>query len=114
MRTGTREAQAEAPETARNQRLGSISGRYEGDMTAPTPASHWLALRVDVDERYANSPVLDRISGDIFQVHHIVLPGRKPDAWRVYRESWVVDQPVVDRDSRPGLIVITGTARFYK
>jgi hypothetical protein len=99
-------APAPTPQTA-------LSGRYEGEITAPTAGTHSLDLRVDIDPRYDNSPVMDRVSGDLFQVNRVVLPGQTPQVWRVYQESWVVEHPVL-ATPQPGVAEITGTAIFYK
>ena len=93
-------------------RNGPVSGRYEGEMTGPTPGRQLLELRVDIDPRYANSPVTNRVSGDLYDVYQFRLPGRPPIAWRVYRESWIVDRPTVTwaRCS----VRVTGAARYWK
>src|ERR671919_674686 len=83
-----------APEWWRCLRIGPVSGRYEGSRTTPVAGGELLDLRVDVDPRYANSPVLDRVSGDFYTVYSIRILGRII-RWRVYRESWIVDSPRV-------------------
>lgn len=88
-----------------------LSGRYEGEMTAPTPARYQLVLRVDVDSRYTNSLVMQRISGDLYQVNRTDLPGQPPVVSRVYLESWIVDVPVVTWDGSTA--VIAGSVRFW-
>lgn len=88
-----------------------ISGRYEGEMTAPTGGRDLLDLRVDIDERYANSPVMNRVSGDFFQVNRLNLPGSPPRVWRVYRESWILNSPQVTWGQNS--VEITGTIRFW-
>ncbi len=50
-------------------RMGPVSGKYIGLMTAPNAGNYELDLRVDIDPRYPNSPVLDRVSGDVFRVY---------------------------------------------
>lgn len=100
------------PDWWRCFRRGPVSGRYEGAMTAPNPGRMVLELRVDIDPRYANSPVMDRISGDLFQVHRIQLPGRPAITWRVYLESWIVDQPTVNWSRC--FVDVSGTVRFWK
>src|SRR5262245_574015 len=94
--------------------LTSVRGRYEGEVETPTAGGHMIDLRVDLDERYANSPVLSRISGDLFQLNRIVLPGRPPEVWRVYRESWVIENPVTEPSAQPNQTVVSGAIRFYK
>ena len=91
-------------------RFGPVSGRYEGLMTAPNAGSYALDLRVDIDPRHANSPVLDKVSGDVYQVYSFSWGGRTY-TWRVYRYSWIVDNPNVTwaRCS----VGITGTVRRW-
>src|SRR5918996_1055724 len=100
-----------APEWWRCLRIGPVSGRYEGSRTPPVAGGELLDLRVDVDPRYANSPVLDRVSGDFYTVYTIRILGRII-RWRVYRESWIVDSPRVTW-SRCS-VEITGSVRFWK
>jgi hypothetical protein len=80
-------------------------------MTAPTGGRDLLDLRVDIDERYANSPVMNRLSGDFFQVNRLNLPGSPPRVWRVYRESWILNSPQVTWGQN--MVEITGTVRFW-
>ncbi|WP_067823726.1 hypothetical protein [Nocardia inohanensis] len=83
---------------------GPVSGRYEGAAVA-APASR-LELRIDVDVRYsADSPVLNRVSGDLFQ-QAAGSPGTSN-----YLESWIVDAPVVSWAEDKA--VITGTVRYW-
>ncbi len=100
------------PDWWRCLRLGPVSGRYEGEMTVPTAGRYALDLRMDIDPRYVNSPVIDRISGDFYQVYRFALPGRPPIMWRVYRESWIVDRPQANWSRCH--VDITGTVRFWK
>ncbi len=93
-------------------RLRPVSGRYQGAMTSPFPGRSSLDLRVDIDPRHANSPVMDRVSGDFYRSFHFVLPGGRPLFWRVYQESWIVDRPEVSWSRCQ--VVITGTVRFWK
>src|SRR5918996_6364337 len=60
-----------APEWWRCVRIGPVSGRYEGSRTTPVAGGEPLDLPVDVHPRYANSPVLDRVSGDFYTVYSI-------------------------------------------
>ncbi len=80
------------------QRSGAVSGRYEGEMTMPQAGRYLLDLRIDVDPLHATSPVMNRVSGDLYQVDRIAVPGRPPRVWRTYIESWIVDLPQVDWD----------------
>lgn len=99
------------PDWWRCLRLGGISGRYEGEMSSPNAGKYALDLRVDIDIRHANSPVMSRISGDIYQVYNFTWFGHT-FKWRVYRESWIVDNPTVTW-SRCS-VVVTGSVRYWK
>jgi len=106
------------PDWWRCLRFGPVSGRYEGEMTAPSAGRYVLDLRVDIDPRYANSPVMDKVSGDIFQLFRIHKPFPAPGlpgrflSWRVYRESWIVDKPRVKWSKCQ--VEITGRVRYWK
>jgi hypothetical protein len=69
-------------------------------------------LRVDVDARYPNSPVLNQVSGDLFQLQRIQIPGQPAQTWRVYLESWIVDNPQVVWDVCH--VEITGLVRYWR
>jgi hypothetical protein len=96
------------PEYWHHIRLGPLSGRYYG----AGPANGELDLRVDIDPRHANSPVMNRVSGDLYRVFRISLPGRPVLTWRNYLESWIVDAPVVTRFRNR--VEVTGTVRFWR
>jgi len=81
-------------------------------MSSPSSGLDFLDLRIDVDKRYANSPVMQRVSGDFYQVNKVSVPGKPPKVSRVYRESWIVDQPEVK--STGGDLQITGTVKYWK
>lgn len=81
-------------------------------MTSPTGGRDLLDLRIDIDPRYPNSPVLDRVSGDFYQANRLNLPGEPPTTWRVYRESWIVNQPRVTWT--PPSVEIQGEVTFWK
>src|SRR5687768_15988984 len=83
-----------------------ISGRYEGEMSSPASGLDFLDLRVDVDIRYDHSPVMKRVSGDLYQINKITVPGSPPKVSRVYRESWIVNQPKIKKVG--GKIEVTG------
>lgn len=100
------------PDWWRCHRLGSVSGRYGGEMTSPTAGRFYLDLRVDIDPRSTTSPVMERVSADLYQVFTLHPPFGKPITWRSYVESWVVDTPQ-ERWSRCG-VDITGRVRFWK
>ena len=93
------------------RRLGPVSGRYEGAMTAPSAGAYELDLRVDIDPRGVNSPVLDRVSGDIYRVYQFNWLGRTI-RWRVYQRSWIVNGPTITW-ARCG-VAITGKVTFWK
>jgi len=91
-----------------NVRTSPVSGRYQG----VSGFNSELELRVDIDPRHANSPVLNRISGDLYRVFRISLPGRPGFVWRNYLESWIVDAPLVTW--LRNRVEVTGTVRFYR
>jgi hypothetical protein len=99
------------PDWWRCLRRGAVSGRYYGEMTAPNAGRHALDLRVDIDPRHANSPVMDRVSGDSFQVFRFNWGGRVYK-WRIYRESWIIDSPSVTWYRCR--VEISGTVRYWK
>ena len=90
----------------------SISGRYEGEMSSPASGLDSLDLRLDVDTRYAHSPVMKRVSGDFYQINKITVPGSPPKVSRVYRESWIVNQPKVKKVG--GKVEVTGVVKYWK
>lgn len=91
---------------------GPVSGRYEGGKAGvPALLNSVLDLRVDVDQRYANSPVLNRVSGDIYtwgfrRIDRVIVP------FRTFNESWIVDAPAV-RWYRCG-VEISGAVRYWR
>jgi hypothetical protein len=114
-------------------RIGPVSGRYEGPMISPTPSRMFLDLRVDIDPRHPNSPVMNRISGDFSQVFassastQIQVSNPKlselregtvsadndaSQRWKVYTESWIIDIPRISW-SRCS-VEINGLVRFWK
>lgn len=95
-------------------RSGPVSGRYEGESTASPVAGQERALdlRIDVDPRYPNSPVLKRVSGDLYQVQRIRIPGQPAQTWRVYQESWIAEDILVTwADCH---VEITGSVRSWR
>lgn len=94
------------------RRIGPVSGRYEGDRSGTGTLPNVLHLRVDIDRRSQNSPVMNRVSGDFYQRFVFKYPGSIPLAWSVYRGSWIVDNPTVQW-SRCS-VRITGTVRFWQ
>lgn len=93
------------------QRIGAVSGRYEGEMTMPQAGRYLLDLRIDVDPLHATSPVMNRVSGDLYQVDRIAIPGQPARVWRTYIESWIVDRPQVDWERCE--VTIIGDVRFW-
>lgn len=100
------------PDWWRCLRIGPVSGRYEGLRSGPGTLPTLLHLRVDIDPRYANSPVMDRVSGDFYHHFSFGLPGGAPLSWTIYRDSWIVDRPTVQW-SRCS-VLITGRVRYWK
>lgn len=114
-------------------RIGGISGRYDGTNGKTGSAARALDLRIDVDRRYANSPVMNKVSGDFYKIQSIFVPAPLPApgppvpapapapgpigpilprTWRVYQESWIVDNPKLTWSRCKA--VITGAVRFWK
>ncbi len=92
-------------------RPGPVSGRYYGTTTRPRVGRYALDLRVDIDPCRAHSPVLGRISGDLYQVYRWPRAGGSA-TWRTYRESWIVDHPHVTWG--PSTVTVTGTVRYWR
>jgi hypothetical protein len=88
-----------------------ISGRYEGEMTSPDAGKYLLDLRVDIDSRHANSPVMNRVSADLYQVYTYTW-GTFKYKWRVYKSSWIIDNPTVTWSSCS--VKIKGNIRYWK
>jgi hypothetical protein len=89
----------------------AISGRYDCEMSLPQPGQFALDLRLDLDAAVSNSPVMNRVSGDFFQVFRSTLSGQPERVARTYIESWIVDQPQVTWSSDHA--DIAGTLRFW-
>lgn len=79
------------------------SGRYEAtDQLGPS-----LVLRVDIDVRYANSPVMKCVSGDTYKQAFV---GNL--SYRVYDKSWIVLNPTVSMSNSQ--VEITGDVKYWK
>jgi hypothetical protein len=94
------------------RRREPISGRYEGGATTVGPIPlirSLLDLRVDIDSGYANSPVMNRVSGDLYRIQPSIWPD--PPV-RVYQESWIIDAPSASWS--PCQVEITGTVRWWQ
>jgi len=89
----------------------AVSGSYTGFLSGPTGAPQRLDLRVDVDARIDQGSVLNRVSGDIFRVDKVNVPGQPPKQTEIYQESWILEQPVVKAET--GAVSITGVIRFW-
>ncbi len=101
----------ESPDWWRCHRIGPVSGRYEGGMTSPHYGRYSLDLRVDVDPRYANSPVLNVISADVYRTFSFRWFG-KEYSWKVYQESWIMEDLTVDWHRCH--VEINGDVRYWK
>lgn len=99
------------PWPSRCWRFEPVSGRYEGgEAIAGVPLLlSKLDLRVDVDRAYENSPVMNRVSGDHYRLQSFGRWGIK--GW-VYRESWIIDAPLVSWERCQ--VTIDGTVRWWK
>jgi hypothetical protein len=102
---------AEAPTAPTIAGAVLVSGRFEGTMSTPRPGTEILELRVDVDNALPNVAT-GRVSGDLFALNTVNLPGSPPRVWRVYRESWIVDAPTVS--VMADAVTITGNVRFWE
>jgi len=78
------------PDWWRCVRLGPVSGYYYGEMTSPNNGKYGLELRIDIDSSNVNSPVLKKVSGDVYQLYKF---GRF--IWKVHKESWIVNKPKI-------------------
>lgn len=105
-RTPRRRAQPSLPQELATLIRVPLSGRYFGTMRSPHPDVYQLELRIDIDRSHPNSLVMDRISGDLFEV---ISSGASE--FTVYRESWIVDSPVVDWQESQA--VVTGGIRNW-
>ena len=83
----------------------AFSGKYGGKMVFPVGGNYFLDLRIDIDNRYHNSPVMRRISGDYYRID-------SSSSDLVYIESWIVDNPIVTSFSSH--TQINGNMRFWK
>jgi hypothetical protein len=88
-----------------------VSGRYDGEMSLPQAGRFALDLRVDIDSALANSPVMNRVSGDFYQVFRTTLPGQPPLVSKTYIDSWIIDHPQVTWSSDH--VDIEGSVRFW-
>lgn len=88
-----------------------VSGRYDGEMSLPQPGRFVLDLRIDVDAAIDNAPVMNRVSGDFYQVFQTTLPGQPARVSKTYLESWIVDDPQVT--SSGDHVDIEGGVRFW-
>jgi hypothetical protein len=107
----TRKAEATSTAAAQESRPLTVSGLYQGDMMLPQPGRFELELRVDIDPRNLISPVMNRVSGDLFQVTRTNLPGQPPQISRTYIESWIVDHPLATPSTDH--IDVTGPVRYW-
>ncbi|MFK4651542.1 hypothetical protein ABIF97_001476 [Bradyrhizobium japonicum] len=89
----------------------TVSGLYTGDMTQPQPARFALELRIDIDPRSMISPVMNRVSGDLYEITRVNQLGAPAETSRTYLESWIIDAPVVSTGS--GFMTISGRVRFW-
>ena len=92
-------------------RKGPVSGLYVGAMTTPSPGAWLLHLRVDIDPRSVHSPVLNKLSGDIFQMYNISKLRLWPSKRKIYKASWIMEKPAVSWQRCS--VTITGSVTFY-
>ncbi len=88
-----------------------ISGRYDGEMMQPQQGQFALDLRIDIDSAVSYSPIMNRVSGDFYQVSQTTLTGQPTRVSKTYIESWIVDVPQVTSSSDH--VDIEGSVRFW-
>ena len=88
----------------------SLSGKYEGEFNQSNSGSVLAEIRIDVDPRDENSPVLNKISGDVYDVFRVNQGGQIQEI-KNYRESWIVDQPSITWHK--GQVRISGDINYY-
>lgn len=95
-------------------RLNGISGRYDCTLSGSALGKSAMDLRIDVDQRHANSPVMNRVSADMMQVRWKLSGGfpRILKPFRSYKESWIIDEPAVKWSTCS--CKITGRVRYWK
>jgi len=95
-----------------------VSGRYQGHESKEFRffvKNKFLDLRIDVDRRYPNSDILNKVSGDFFNNYQFFFRNigkLKISTWKQYIESWIVDSPKIKKNY--WYTKITGTVRFWK
>ena len=88
----------------------SLSGKYEGEFNQSNSGSILAEIRIDIDSRDENSPVLNKISGDFYDIFRVNQGGQIQEI-RNYRESWIVDQPSIKWYK--GQVRISGDINYY-
>lgn len=83
----------------------AVSGLWEGSAAT----GRVVDLRIDVDWLRLGTPVMNRVSGDFLDIQSFM--GFK---FRVYRESWIVDNPKLTVNWDTKKVTITGVVRFWK
>ena len=102
-----RERSAKAASTPTALSTIPVSGRYVGRVVSGTTADLELDLRIDVDQRHAQSPVMNKISGDIYQSFH----SEDGASWKIYLQSWIVREPTTEIDVTE--VRISGEVEFW-
>ena len=87
-----------------------LSGKYEGEFNQSNSGSILAEIRVDIDSRDENSPVLNKISGDFYDLFR-VNQGGQIQVVKNYRESWIVEQPSIIWQK--GQVRISGDINYY-
>ena len=100
-----------APSDTSSTKVPPISGRYYGLMRSPRARRYGLELRIDVDARSATSPVMQCVSGDVYQVFELTWMTPLL-SWRTYRYSWILDAPQVARADNE--LTISGPVRYWQ
>ncbi|MHA1950045.1 MAG: hypothetical protein ACW987_09245 [Candidatus Thorarchaeota archaeon] len=75
-----------------NEEYNPVSGLYSAMKSTRDSKGMALDLRIDIDARHSNSPILDVVSGDLYRFQS----GSKD---REYVSSWIMRDPNVTEDS---------------
>ena len=88
-----------------------LSGRYEGNMIFPNIGVYGLELRIDIDQIYDHSPVMNCISGDFFRKEKLNSQIGLTDS-DIFIESWIIDNSRIKNSISK--VEIYGEVSFWK
>ena len=90
----------------------SLSGRYEGNMLFPIGGKTLLELRIDIDKICNNCPVLNKISGNFYQI--LSTNSTNQDSSKnIHLESWIADSPTITSSSS-SCMEINGIIHYWE